>query len=100
MDMVKLEAISWLTKAFGEEERKRKWEEGLDGATTVREFFLQLCDRYPKFAELVYDVSINDLRGVVSIVINDRLLELAGGLDAEIHDGDTLVLVPAFAGGA
>jgi molybdopterin converting factor small subunit len=66
----------------------------------VREFFLQLCDRYPKFGEFVYDTSTNDLTGVVSVVINNRLLELAGGLDTEIRDGDSLVLLPAFAGGA
>ncbi len=97
---VKVEAISWLTRVFQEEQRvRRSWEEEVEGADTVRDFFQQLCARYPQFGELVYDTSSDNLTGMVSVIFNDRVLELAGGLDAEIHDGDSIVLLPAFAGG-
>jgi molybdopterin converting factor small subunit len=97
---VKVEAISWLTRVFQEEQRvRRSWEEEVEGADTVRDFFQQLCARYPQFGELVYDTSSDNVTGMVSVIFNDRVLELAGGLDAEIHDGDSIVLLPAFAGG-
>ena len=97
---VRVEAISWLTRVFQEEQRvRRSWEEEVEGADTVRDFFQQLCARYPQFGELVYDTSSDNLTGMVSVIFNDRVLELAGGLDAEIHDGDSIVLLPAFAGG-
>ena len=97
---VKVEAISWLTRVFEEEQRvRRTWEEKVEGAATVRDFFQQLGTRYPQFSELVYDTSTDKLTGMVSVIFNDRVLELAGGLDAEIQDGDSIVLLPAFAGG-
>ena len=100
MTTVRVEAISWLTRVFQEEQRvRRSWEEEVEGADTVRDFFQQLCARYPQFGELVYDTSSDNVTGMVSVIFNDRVLELAGGLDAEIHDGDSIVLLPAFAGG-
>jgi molybdopterin converting factor small subunit len=33
------------------------------------------------------------------VVLNDRLLDLAGGLRARLQDGDKLAIVPALAGG-
>ena len=99
--IVRLEAVSWLTPVFDAERRVRlKWEEEVEEGTTVRDLFKRLTDRHPKFGELVCDPGDGGLTGLVSVIFNDRVLELTGGLDAAIHDGDSIVLLPAYAGGS
>lgn len=74
-------------------------EEEVEPGATVRDLFQRLTERYPAFGELVYDTRQRELTGLVSVIINDRILELVGGLDTEIHHGDCILLLPAYAGG-
>ena len=41
-----------------------------------------------------------DLRRFVNVYINDEDVRFIGGLDAELTDGDQVVVLPAVAGGA
>ena len=41
-----------------------------------------------------------DLRRFVNVYINDEDVRFLGGLDAELADGDQVVVLPAVAGGA
>jgi sulfur-carrier protein len=41
-----------------------------------------------------------DLRRFVNVYINDEDVRFIGGLDAELSDGDQVVVLPAVAGGA
>ena len=41
-----------------------------------------------------------DLRRFVNVYINDEDVRFIGGLDAELKDGDQVVVLPAVAGGA
>ena len=41
-----------------------------------------------------------DLRRFVNIYINDEDVRFLGGLEAELSDGDQVVVLPAVAGGA
>ena len=41
-----------------------------------------------------------DLRRFVNVYINDEDVRFIGGLDAELSDGDEVVVLPAVAGGA
>jgi molybdopterin converting factor small subunit len=98
---VKLEVMSWLTPIFETNQRSRlQWEQEIETGATVRDLFKQLTDRYPKLKGMIYDPGDGALTGLVSVIFNNRVLELAGGLDAEIQDGDSVVLLPAYAGGA
>jgi molybdopterin converting factor small subunit len=40
-----------------------------------------------------------DLRRFVNVYVNDEDVRFIGGLDAEISDGDQVVVLPAVAGG-
>ena len=40
-----------------------------------------------------------DLRRFVNVYVNDEDVRFAGGLEAEVKDGDTLTILPAVAGG-
>ncbi len=41
-----------------------------------------------------------DLRRFVNVYVNDEDVRFIGGLDAELADGDQVVVLPAVAGGA
>ena len=41
----------------------------------------------------------DDLRRFVNIYVNDEDVRFIGGLDAELSDGDQVVVLPAVAGG-
>jgi sulfur-carrier protein len=45
-------------------------------------------------------VDSGDLRRFVNVYINDEDVRFMGGLDAELSDGDQVVVLPAVAGGA
>jgi MoaD family protein len=45
-------------------------------------------------------VEDGDLRRFVNVYINDEDVRFLGGLDAELSDGDEVVVLPAVAGGA
>jgi len=45
-------------------------------------------------------VDNGDLRRFVNIYINDEDVRFIGSLDAELSDGDQVVILPAVAGGA
>ncbi|MDI6911575.1 MoaD family protein [Nocardioides sp.] len=40
-----------------------------------------------------------DLRRFVNVYVNDEDVRFIGGLDAELSDGDQIVVLPAVAGG-
>ena len=42
----------------------------------------------------------DDLRRFVNVYVNDEDVRFLGGLDAELSDGDQVVVLPAVAGGA
>ena len=41
-----------------------------------------------------------DLRRFVNVYVNDEDVRFLGGLDAEVSDGDQVVVLPAVAGGS
>lgn len=101
MKRVQLEILPWATRAFGSSSNRRLLlEEEINEGDRVEDLFLRLASRYRAFGEIAFDPAARRLTGQVSVIYNGRLLELAGGLETELKDRDTLTLVPAFAGGA
>jgi molybdopterin converting factor small subunit len=49
---------------------------------------------------LLFDTNGQSLPEHVEVVLNDRVLDLQGGLDAVLTPGDVLTFIPAHAGGA
>ena len=56
---------------------------------------------HPGIRERLVDDSdgAGDLRRFVNVYINDEDVRFIGGLDAELSDGDQVVVLPAVAGG-
>jgi molybdopterin converting factor small subunit len=70
--------------------------EGAGG--TLDELFSDLNKQYDGLRERLVDDS--GLRRFVNVYLNDEDVRFLGGLAAEVHDGDTVTVLPAVAGGA
>ncbi|MBF8267039.1 MAG: hypothetical protein HW388_547 [Dehalococcoidia bacterium] len=100
MAKVKLQVISWLSRAFVATEVNR-YDVELEVAEeeTVGALFDRLAAENKVFADYVFDRSTQNLTGRVSVFFNNRMLELVQGLDTEMKDGDFILIVPAYSGG-
>jgi len=100
MAKVKLEVIPWLTDYFGARGASRLVleEEAAEGEK-VRDLLVRLADRYQEFGRLAFDAEKGQLSGHITVICNNRLLELLDGLDTVLKEGDTILLLPAYAGG-
>jgi hypothetical protein len=65
----------------------------------VRDFMARLVLADARLG-LLFDAGTAALPEHVEVVLNDRLLDLRGGLDAQLQTGDVLSFLPAHAGGS
>jgi molybdopterin converting factor small subunit len=99
MDTIRLEILPWLSRSLGGEGVARVvLERPVAEGATVRDLLDRLVAEHPSFHRTLYDPD-GKLAGHISIILNNRLYELAGGLEAEVRPGDTVTLLPAFSGG-
>ena len=100
MSRVRVEVLPWATKAFDSNTSRRLViEEEIEEGTRVLDLFASLACRYRAFSQMAFDPASGKLTGQITVIYNGRVLELAGGLDTVLSDGDELMLLPAFAGG-
>ena len=69
--------------------------EGAGG--TLTELIDDLEGKHPGIKDRLIDNG--DLRRFVNVYINDEDVRFIGGLEAELSDGDQVVVLPAVAGG-
>ena len=99
MCTIRLEILPWLSRTLSGDDAARvvtQWNIA-DGAT-VRDVLDQFAAQHPPFAHNLYD-DRGQIAAHVSIIVNNRLYELSGGLETKLQPGDTVCLLPAFSGG-
>ena len=64
---------------------------------TVGSALEDLTKQYPDLRQHLYDG--NQLRSFVNIYLNQEDIRYGDGVDTEIEDGDTLMIIPSIAGG-
>ena len=100
MSHVRLEVLPWLARYFGTEQSGRVvLEREVSDGTTVSDLLEDVTSQNQELQEVLFDTQTGRLTGYVTLILNGRLLELAGGLEAELRPGDTLRLMPTLAGG-
>src|SRR3712207_6132665 len=92
---ITLEYYSWLRKELGVDDGAPV--NGGEGSTlttlpvrdgaTVRSLLEQMAADSDAFRRLVYDVEGQRLREYVTLIVNGRVVELAGGLDRRLEPG-------------
>jgi molybdopterin converting factor small subunit len=70
----------------------------VDGAT-LREALDDLFASYPTVKPQIVDDS-GDLNRFVNVYVDNEDVRLREGLDTELNDGSTVIVLPAMAGGA
>jgi molybdopterin converting factor small subunit len=99
VNTIRLEILPWLSRGFdGKGASRIVLEREVVDGTTVRDLLEQLAADHPSFGHILYDTE-GKLAVHISIIINNRLFELSGGLVTKLHAGDTVRLLPAFSGG-
>lgn len=98
---VRLECFGWVARELGLGERGvATLELPLEAGLTVGALLARLAAESEAFARLVYDRERGYLREYVALLLNDRMVELVGGLEARLQPGDRLLLLPGFSGGS
>jgi MoaD family protein len=69
------------------------------GGATVGEVLRSLSTEYPDTSEQLFGED-GELNRYVNVYLNDEDVRVLGGLDTAVADGDTVVILPAMAGGA
>lgn len=69
-----------------------------EGAT-VGDVLRSLADRHPDAEAQLFSPE-GELNRYVNVYLNDEDVRVLGGLDTAISDGDTVVILPAMAGGS
>lgn len=65
---------------------------------TVRDLLHDLAERYPALGAQILDDG--DLAAFVNVYLGGEDVRTLDGLDTPVADGQTLILLPAMAGGA
>jgi len=92
--------MPWLTRYFPAEHAgglvlEREVHEG----ATVRDLLEEIASPNQEFREALFNARTGDLADYVCLILNGRLLELSGGLEARLRPGDNVRLMPGFSGG-
>jgi molybdopterin synthase sulfur carrier subunit len=66
---------------------------------SVGEVLRSLSDAHPQTQSQIFSPD-GDLNRYVNVYLNDEDVRVLEGLDTSVGDGDTLVILPAMAGGA
>jgi molybdopterin synthase sulfur carrier subunit len=99
VNTIQLEILPWLSRAFdGTGATHIILERESAEGDTVRDLLERLAADHPSLGSLLYDAD-GKLATHINIIINNRLLELTGGLETELQTGDRVRLLPAFSGG-
>jgi molybdopterin synthase sulfur carrier subunit len=74
-------------------------KEVLAEGESVREVLRQLAQAHPATEPQLFGEE-GELNRYVNVYLNDEDVRVLDGLDTEVKEGDTLVILPAMAGGA
>ncbi len=97
---VKIEVLPWLSELLsGSISQRVVLEETVPEDETLRALLGRLHRQHGRFGRLIYDPERQQLTGHAEIAVNGSLYDQVGGLDAPLHEGDTVTFLPGIAGG-
>jgi molybdopterin converting factor small subunit len=74
-------------------------EQQLPPDSSLRTLMTKLAGRFVKFREIIYEPQHDLLQAGVVATHNGRLVPMPAALDLPLSNGDTVAIVPAYAGG-
>ena len=67
--------------------------------TTIETLLADIAISNARFRKAVFDPDSGQVNKLLNIFLNDNLLQLSEVKEAKLSDGDTLLLLPLYAGG-
>jgi hypothetical protein len=74
-------------------------DEELTPGSSLRTCFRKLNARFTRFQDIIYNVREDSLQIQVVLTYNGKLLTGTNCMDLELRNGDSICLIPAYAGG-
>jgi molybdopterin converting factor small subunit len=97
---VKVKVYSWFSSALVPgHDSALLLEEELPPGSSLRACFSQLGARFANFGEVIYDPAEDKMHVQVVLTHNGKLLTGADPLDLVLQEGDSISMIPAYAGG-
>lgn len=97
---VQVKIFSWFSEALvPEQHASLLLEEELPSGSSLRTCLSRLDARYARFAAVIYDPREDVLQVQVVVTHNGRLLTGSAALDLVLQNGDSIALIPFYAGG-
>jgi molybdopterin converting factor small subunit len=99
---VRVEVLSWVNKfvggpGIGEVVLSEEAKPG----TTVRALLRQVSDRHPALGAALWDPgSAREIGDNIEVMVNNAVLGVSHDLDSELSDGDRVMLLGQYMGGA
>lgn len=91
----KIKLVGLLKKACGKDEIIIE----LSNGAKLRDAIFKLIEEEKGLKSLLLDPELNDPRPNTIILIGGKEISVLGGLDAQIRDGDEIILMPVIHGG-
>jgi len=67
--------------------------------TTIETLLADIAISNARFRKAVFDPDSGQVNKLINIILNDRLLQFSEVTGTKLNDGDTLLLLPIYAGG-
>jgi molybdopterin converting factor small subunit len=99
---VGVEVLSWVNKYVGGPGTGEVvLTETAKAGTTVRAVLRQLTERYPELGKALWDAgSPREIGDNIEVMVNYAVLGVSHDLDSELADGDRIMLLGQYMGGA
>jgi len=67
--------------------------------STIGDLFRELAFDYAEFRKVVFEPDTGKINDQIVVVLNDKLLNFENIIKFILNEGDTVILVPMYAGG-
>ena len=74
-------------------------EREIGEGTTIGDLLADLASSYTNFRKSVFNPDLGEVSDQVIVILNNDLLQLPDVTEAKLNDGDSISLLPVFAGG-
>ena len=90
---------AWQSEVFGKEESPVILEEVINKGMTFEGLLNQLIGKYPALEGTVVEPESRRVYDHAMVILNDRVIDLAGGPQVVLSQGDKIQFIPMVAGG-
>jgi molybdopterin converting factor small subunit len=99
---VRVEVLSWVNRFVGGPGTGEvALIEQVPGGATVRAVLRQVGARYPELADALWDpTSSREIGDNIEVMVNNAVLGVSHDLDSALLDGDQIMLLGQYMGGA